>query len=61
MELIPVLSSGNIVTLVVLTVILLAALFVLRVMFKLTATLFRLGCLVIAFIVGAVALLFYLG
>lgn len=61
MELIPVLSSGNIVTLVVLTVILLAALLVLRVMFKLTATLFRLGCLVIAFIVGAVALLFYLG
>ncbi|MDT8307032.1 MAG: hypothetical protein RRC07_13965 [Anaerolineae bacterium] len=60
MELIPTFSSGDTITLVILTIILLAVLLVLRFMFKLTATLFRLGCLVIAFIVGAVALLFYL-
>jgi hypothetical protein len=61
MESIPAFSGGDIVSLVVLAVILLGVLLLLRVMFKLTATLFRLGCFVIAFIVVAAALLIYLG
>ena len=53
------LSSGEIISLVVLSVLLLAGLIALRVMFKLTAALFRLGCFVIFLIVaGAAALLF---
>jgi hypothetical protein len=60
-ELTQMLSSGDLVSLAVLAVILLAVLFVLRIMFKLTATLFRLGCFVVVFIVGAVALFMYLG
>lgn len=61
LDLAQIFGSGDIVSLVVLAVILLAVLLVLRAMFKLTATLFRLGCIVIAFIVGAAALLLYLG
>lgn len=50
---------GDIVSLVVLAVILLAALFVLRLIFKLTATIFRLGCfIVLVIVVGAAILLF---
>lgn len=60
-ELTQMLSSGDLVSLAVLAVILLAVLFVLRIMFKLTATLFRLGCFVVVFIVGGVALFMYLG
>lgn len=54
-------ASGELVNLAVLAVILLAVLLVLRAMFKLTATLFRLGCFVVVFIVAAVALFMYLG
>jgi hypothetical protein len=60
MEWIP-FAGGDLATLVILGVVLLGVLLALRVMFKLTATLFRLGCLVIAFIVGAAALLIYFG
>jgi hypothetical protein len=60
MEWIP-FAGGDVATLVILGVVLLGVLLALRVMFKLTATLFRLGCLVIAFIVGAAALLIYFG
>ncbi len=60
MDLLP-FAAGDLTTLVILAVVLLVVLLALRVMFKLTATLFRLGCLVIAFIVGAVALLIYFG
>lgn len=50
---------SDIVSLVVLAVILLAALFVLRLIFKLTATIFRLGCfIVLVIVVGAAILLF---
>jgi hypothetical protein len=52
--------TGDFVTLAVLAVILLAALLVLRAMFKLTATLFRLGCFVVIFIAVAAAILIYL-
>lgn len=49
----------DIVSLVVLAVVLLAGLLVLRLMFKLTATLFRLGCFVVlAIVVGAGILVF---
>jgi hypothetical protein len=54
-------AGGDLATLVILGVVLLGVLLALRVMFKLTATLFRLGCLVVAFIVGAAALLIYFG
>ena len=60
MEWIP-FAGGDLATLVILGVVLLGVLLALRVMFKLTATLFRLGCLVIAFIVAAAALLIYFG
>jgi hypothetical protein len=60
MEWIP-FAGGDLATLVILGVVLLGVLLALRVMFKLTATLFRLGCLVVAFIVGAAALLIYFG
>jgi len=51
---------GDVVSLAVLAVILLAALLVLRLMFKLTATLFRLGCFVVLAIVVGAAILMYL-
>lgn len=60
METISALSTGDIVTLLILAVILLAVLFVLRLIFKLTATLFRLGCFVVVAIVVGVAILMYL-
>lgn len=53
-------ASGDIVSLVVLAVILLAGLFVLRLMFKLTATLFRLGCFIALMIVVGAAILMFL-
>lgn len=60
MELLNAYSTGDLLSLAALGVILLVALFVLRAMFKLTATLFRLGCLAIVFIIAAAALLIYL-
>lgn len=60
MEFLNATSTGDLVSLAVLAAVLLGALLVLRVMFKLTATLFRLGCFAIIFIVAAVALLIYL-
>jgi hypothetical protein len=60
MELIDTFSMGDLATLAVLAVILFVGLLVLRVMFKLTATLFRLGCFAILLIVGAAALMIYL-
>jgi len=60
MELVNAFSSGDVVYLVILSVLLLAGLVALRVMFKLTAALFRLGCFVIFLIVaGAGAFLFF--
>jgi hypothetical protein len=53
-------ASADIVTLVVLTVILLAGLFLLRLMFKLTASLFRLGCFVVLLIVAGAAVFMFL-
>ena len=53
-------ALGDIVSLAVLAVILLAGLLVLRLMFKLTATLFRLGCFVVLVIVVGVAILMFL-
>ncbi len=60
MELLNAYSTGDLLTLAALGVVLLVALLVLRAMFKLTATLFRLGCVAILFIVVAAALLIYL-
>ncbi|MFQ5400068.1 MAG: hypothetical protein ACE5E7_10770 [Anaerolineae bacterium] len=51
------LTSGELSQLVVLGVILLVGLFLLRIVFKLTATLFRVGCFAILFIVAAVFIL----
>mgnify|MGYP000045570202 FL=1 len=53
-------ALGDVVSLAVLAVILLAALLVLRLMFKLTATLFRLGCFIVLAIVVGAAILMYL-
>lgn len=53
-------ALGDVVSLAVLAVILLAALLILRLMFKLTATLFRLGCFVVLAIVVGAAILMYL-
>lgn len=50
---------GDTVTLIVLGVILLGGLLLLRIMFKLTATLFRIGCGLILFILIAVGILIY--
>ena len=59
MELMNALSSGDIVSLVILSIVLLVVLLAVRMMFKLTATLFRVGCFVIFLIVaGAAAFLF---
>lgn len=46
---------GDVTVLVVLSVVLLAVLLLLRLMFKLTATLFRLGCALIFIVVLVVA------
>ena len=48
------LASGEVTQLIVLAVVLLVGLFLLRLMFKLTATLFRVGCFAVLFIVAAV-------
>jgi hypothetical protein len=61
MEVLSALSMADIVSLAVLAVILLSVLFVLRLIFKLTATLFRLGCFVVLAIVAGAAILLYVG
>lgn len=61
MELMTTLSSGEIITLVILSALLLAGLIALRVIFKLTATLFRLGCFVIFLIVAGAAVFLFVG
>lgn len=48
------LASGEVTQLIILAVVLLVGLFLLRLVFKLTATLFRVGCFAILFIVAAV-------
>lgn len=59
MELITTLSSGEIISLVILSVLLLAGLIALRVIFKLTATLVRLGCFLIFLIVAGAAVFLF--
>lgn len=60
MELVTTFSSLEIVYLAILSVLLLAGLVALRMIFKLTATLFRLGCFIVFLIVGgAAAFLFF--
>ncbi len=51
------LSSGELTQLIVLGAALLVGLFLLRMVFKLTATLFRVGCFAVLFIVAAVFVL----
>ncbi len=55
------LQPEEITRLVVITAVMLIGLFIARLAFKLTATLVRLGCLAIFFIVAAIALLQMLG
>jgi hypothetical protein len=52
--------SGDIITLIVLAVILLGILGLLRLMFKLTASVFRLGCALVFLIVAGVAAYLFL-
>jgi predicted phage tail protein len=51
------LASGELTQIIILAVVLVVGLFLVRVVFKLTATLFRVGCFAILFIVGAVFVL----
>lgn len=61
MEIINSLGAGEMTTLIVLAVILLGVLFLLRMAFKLTKTMFRLGCAIVFLIVaGAAVFLFVL-
>lgn len=53
MEILNTFTSVDIATLVILSVLLLGGLLALRVMFKLTATLFRVGCFIVFLIVAA--------
>ncbi|MCB9008954.1 MAG: hypothetical protein H6656_16595 [Ardenticatenaceae bacterium] len=57
MELIQNLQAEDLTQLIVITAVLLIGLFFARLAFKLTASLIRLGCLAIFFIVAAIALL----
>jgi hypothetical protein len=59
MEIINSIGSGNIITLVVLAVILLGVLGLLRVAFKLTATVFKLGCAIVFLIVAGAAVFLF--
>jgi hypothetical protein len=51
------LSSGEMTQMIILAVVLLVGLFLLRTFFKLTATLFKIGCLAILFIVATIFML----
>lgn len=55
MEIINSLGTGELTTLIVLAVILLGVLFLLRMAFKLTKTMFRLGCAIVFLVVAAAA------
>lgn len=59
MEIVNSFGTGEITTLVVLAVILLGVLFLLRMAFKLTATMFRLGCAIVFLIVAGAAVFFF--
>lgn len=59
MELLGITLAGETITLVVLAVILLGGLLLLRIMFKLTATLFRIGCGLALFILLAAGIILY--
>lgn len=60
MELVNGIGSGEIITLVVLAVVLLAILGLLRMAFKLTATIFKLGCAVVFLIVAGAAVFLFM-
>lgn len=61
MEMINSLGTGELTTLIVLAIVLLGVLFLLRMAFKLTKTMFRLGCAIIFLVVaGAAVFLFVL-
>ena len=51
------LTTGELTQMVILAVVLLVGLFLARMALKLTAALFRIGCLAVLFIVGAIFLL----
>lgn len=55
MEMINSLGTGDLTTLIVLAVILLGVLFLLRMAFKLTKTMFRLGCAIVFLVVAGAA------
>ncbi len=55
MEMINSLGTGELTTLIVLAVILLGVLFLLRMAFKLTKTMFRLGCAIVFLVVAGAA------
>ena len=59
MEFLNALTFGDIVALIVLTLVLLTGLFVLRLVLRLTATLVRLGCFLILLIVIGTAIFFF--
>ena len=61
MDLVSSLSSGEIISLVILSIVLLVGLIAVRVMFKLTATLFRVGCFFIFVVVAGAAAFLYFG
>lgn len=58
MDVVNSLAGGELITLVVLAVVLLGILGLLRVAFKLTATIFRLGCAIVFLIVAGAAVFF---
>jgi len=60
MEVVNSVGSGEIITLVVLAVVLLGILALLRVAFKLTATVFRLGCAIVFLLVAGAAVFIFL-
>ena len=60
MEVVNSVGSGEIITLVVLAVVLLGILALLRVAFKLTATVFRLGCAIVFLLVAGASVFIFL-
>jgi hypothetical protein len=60
MELLNGVGSGELITLVVLAVVLLGILALLRIAFKLTATVFKLGCAIVFLIVAGAAVFMFL-
>lgn len=60
MELVNGVGSGEIITLVVLAVVLLGVLGLLRVAFKLTASVFKLGCAIVFLLVAGAAVFLFM-